>query len=655
MGGDKKRSGGLIGESVRFDPGVGADFKSRWHQIPRLTIDALRVAWQASPSTLVTTLLMQAGAGVAVTLQLLAAQQVLQKLLLLPSSETSGSDVILPFALLIGAMILMGALTALAEQRQRLLGELVAQHAFAKIIGVSTRVEMAAFENPEFHDQLERARTSAATRSLAMVAAVSGVTMSVLTSAGIAVALIFLEPLLLPLVLVSAIPLMFATILNSRRAYTFEWSMTPENRERSYLIELLTRREAAKEIRVFGASAFLRSRYESLTSERLRRLREFLRGRLGVALAGSMATSIGMGVALAALAYFIATGRIPVATALTAGAAMQQLSSRLFGMMSSLGQVVESGMFIDDYNSFLRILPPVDELEGEWEGPARGSGGRPVSAAQFNGLDVSGVSFKYPDTERAVLDDVSLRIEPGEVVALVGENGSGKTTLVKLICQLYEPLSGQITWKGPDGVEVDSEDIRDETTVVFQDFLQYHLTVADNIALGRVEREPTPEAIHDAAVQAGADEFLARLPSGYDSRLGRQFADGQDLSIGQWQRLALARAFFRGGGFLVLDEPTASLDPKAEYALFKQMRDLWQGRSVLLVSHRFSSVRSADRIYVLRDGRVIEQGSHSELMAEEGHYAELFSLQAAAYVDQPGSVPPDAPHKKPSAVGVSEE
>jgi ATP-binding cassette subfamily B protein len=220
------------------------------------------------------------------------------------------------------------------------------------------------------------------------------------------------------------------------------------------------------------------------------------------------------------------------------------------------------------------------------------------------------------------------------VVALVGENGSGKTTLVKLILQLYRPDEGRILWDGVDARELDSEEIRSRLTVIFQDFIQYHLTVRDNILLGRSDIRADPVFIKEAAERAGAHAFISRLKEGYETRLGREFYGGHELSVGQWQRLALARAFFRAGGFIVLDEPTASLDPKAEHALFSQIRSLTKGRSVLLVSHRFSSVRMADRIYVLQDGRIAESGTHNELMTMGGHYAELFSLQASAYLGE---------------------
>jgi len=227
---------------------------------------------------------------------------------------------------------------------------------------------------------------------------------------------------------------------------------------------------------------------------------------------------------------------------------------------------------------------------------------------------------------------VSLAVEPGEVVALVGENGSGKTTLVKLICQLYRPESGLILWNGADTDNLSPDDVRNEMTVLFQDYVQYHLSVRDNILLGRPERAGDDDAVRAAAAASGADRFLSHLPSGYDTRLGKEFYGGYELSVGQWQRLALARAFFRGGSFLILDEPTASLDARAEADLFAQMRELARGRSVLLVSHRFSSVRSADRIYVLEAGRMVEHGDHDSLIASDGLYAELFTLQAEAYL-----------------------
>jgi ATP-binding cassette subfamily B protein len=248
-------------------------------------------------------------------------------------------------------------------------------------------------------------------------------------------------------------------------------------------------------------------------------------------------------------------------------------------------------------------------------------------------LTAEEVSFTYPDATRPAVDRVSLEIDRGEVVALVGENGSGKTTLAKMLAGLYRPESGRILWDDTDLADVDADELRRSIAVIFQDFEKYLLPARENVGLGRRERIDEVEAIIEAAERADADQFLATLPEGYETMLGREFSGGFDLSIGQWQRVALARAFFRDAPFVILDEPTAALDARAESRLFERMRELLEGRSVVLISHRFSSVRSADRIYVLHEGRVVEEGPHEELMERGGLYAELFTLQARAYFD----------------------
>ncbi len=451
---------------------------------------------------------------------------------------------------------------------------------------------------------------------------------ALITSTGIALVIAVIEPVLLLFVAAAAVPLFLATLYNSRASHAFQYAMTPESRERYYLVELLTGREPAKELRALGSGPFLRERFYELTDERLRRLREFLRERLRVGIVGSGASAAGTGLAFGALVWLLVNARIDVADAVIAGVAMQQLASRLSAMTASIGRLVESSMFIDDYRAFLQLA---DARQHAAAVAATKRLPRPVS---FTGLSVETVSFRYPTGAYDVLENVSLEVAPGEVVALVGENGAGKTTLVKLICQLYRPKSGRILWSGVDAALLDPSDIRDDMTVLFQDYIKYHLPVRDNIALGRAERRGSREHVVEAARSAGADAFVERLTDGYDTRLGLEFYGGRELSVGQWQRLALARAFFRGGDFVILDEPTASLDPRAERDLFAQIGQLWAGRSVLLISHRFSSVRAADRIYVLEHGQVTEAGSHAELMALDGHYAELFNLQATAYLGE---------------------
>ena len=599
----------------------------QWRRVPRTTLAALALVRRAAPRQLATTVALQVVSAAMLGLQLLIGKHLLSELI--DTSQRNGplGDLLPAFGLLIAATSLAGLTSALIAHQQRLLTELVGRHVFDEMIGVATGVKLEAFERPAFYDQLERARTAGMYRPIEMVTSVTTLGTSILTSVGVGAALATIEPLLLPLIVLAALPVFLATVRNGRQAYTFEYAITPQSRERMYLMELLTGRDSAKEVRAFGSSTFLRRRYDRLTDERFRYLREFLRARLVVSLVGATGGAIAGAIALGSLAFMLGSGRIDVASAVAAGVGMQILSSRISGITLSLGKLIESGMFLDDYRTFL-------DLGEESRLPEKAPARMPSRPARFAGLEVDRVSFHYPDTDVPVLTDVSLSVKPGEIVALVGENGSGKTTLVKLICKLYEPQGGRIVWNGRDVREVEPEDVRAQTTILFQDYVKYHLTAHENIALGRVERREDPRVVAAAAGLAGADGFIGRLPDGYGTRLGRQFYGGHELSIGQWQRLALARAFYRGGDFLVLDEPTASLDARAEHELYTQMRRLAGGRSVLLISHRFSSVRSADRIYVLGGGRITESGSHDELVALGGHYADLFRMQAEAYLGQ---------------------
>ena len=603
---------------------------------PRLGKEAFALVWRAAPRTLVSMTTLQLLAGFGLAVQLLIARRIMNELVAV-SQGAPASALYAPFMVLIVISAVLGLMTAVGTFQQRLLVDLVGRYAYDQVIAVSAAIDYTAFETPDFHDRLQRAKTSGQLRMVDMVSGLTAFIAALATTVWLVVLVALLEPLLVGLVLLAAVPALLAALHNSRKSYEFEYAMTSESRERAYLVDLLTSREPAKEVRLFDLGDHLRRRYQALTEERIRQLRLFLRQRLGVTVVSTVAGALGTALALASLVVFLDTGRIGVATAVTAGLAMQQLAARLTTMTGSVGRLIESGMFIDDYTSFVELGRSLDA--SPLASPEIAANGRPASPADrrprragFDALVVDRVSFAYPASGKLVLDDVSVEVEPGEVVALVGENGSGKTTLVKLICQLYQPRSGRVLWNGLDAALLDVAEIRSSLTVLFQDFAQYHLSALDNIRFGRVQETAASERAIAAAREAGAHDFLSRLPGGYKTRLGLQFDGGHELSVGQWQRLALARAFFRGGGFLILDEPTASLDPRAERDLFAQMRRLSAGRSVLLISHRFSSVRSADRIYVLESGQIAESGTHDELMVQRGQYAELFELQAAAYL-----------------------
>ena len=600
----------------------------RLRNLPRLLRQTVVMAWSAGRRELLTTAFLQLLQGVGVTVQLLLGKSVLESLLDSSQTVRGFSHVVPSLAALVAVTVLLSFAAAAQAEQSRILGELLARAANERVLDAASAVDLEAFEWPGFFDRLQRAQVAAMTRPLQLVNGLGTLVTSVVTLAGIAAALVALQPILVPFILLGYVPLWYASTRNSRALFQFVLDITERDRQRLYLQRVLAGRDEAKEVRAFELGPLLRERYQRLYDERIAKLRTVARRRLGRSLLAAMGTSGLTAASLGLLGYLYVEGRMSVSSLGAAVAGLLLLSGRLAGVAAGAGALYESALFVDDYQAFLNLVPQL-----RTERP----GGEPLKG--FHRLLVQAVTFTYPRAQEPALRNVSLEIRAGEVVALVGENGSGKTTLAKLLAHLYRPDAGQILWDGRNTSELDPVVVRDAIAVIFQDFVRYLLPARENIGAGRHQRFFDLEAIVEAARHAGADGFLSRLPQGYETTLGKEFSGGCDLSIGQWQRVALARAFFRDAPFVILDEPTAALDPRAEYELFQSIRSLFRGRAVLLISHRFSSVRTADRIYVLKGGEIVEQGSHDELMASNGIYAELFTLQAAAYLapDRPTS------------------
>ena len=593
----------------------------RLRRLPRLLKLALSVVWRAARRELIISAVLQLVAAGAIAVQLLVVRRLLSTLLQNQGAPSFGD--VLPEIVALAVVAAVGAFAAIGiEMHQRLLGYLVSLHTSDEVIGTATSVDLITYESPSFHDRLQRAQMSAGSRPIQLATGLLGIVGALFSIAGIGVALLLVQPFFFLLVTVAFIPAWLATKRAGGLAYRFSYEQTERDRRRNYLFYVLTRRDEAQEVRAFELSGFLRGRHRELYTAYIEDLRAVLRRRLRISLAGQAASAVLIGSSIGALVWLVTDGRMSLSAAGSAAGAMILLSGQLRNLAGNTAGLYEGSLFLEDYASFVEAAPRIEAARSTEPAPDA-----------FEVIAAHNVTFTYPSRSEPSLVDASIELRIGEVVALVGENGSGKTTFAKLMAGLYQPQSGAITWDGVDTATFAPTSVRAKVAVIFQDFVHYQLSAYDNIAFGDSRHYDEAEGVERAADAAGVGDAIKKLDGGYQTLLGPEFYGGSNLSGGQWQRIGLARAFFRDSPIVILDEPTASLDARAEESLYAHMRDLYRDRGVLLISHRFGSVRTADRIYVLRDGRVVEQGSHNQLMELDGYYAELFRLQARWYVD----------------------
>ncbi|MGC1307575.1 MAG: ABC transporter ATP-binding protein [Phormidesmis sp.] len=529
---------------------------------------------------------------------------------------------LVPLLLLAGAIALLSiGLSSITELVNTAQSEKVTNAIQDILHEKSIAVDLEYYENPQYHDALQRAQQESSFRCNQILTSLADVFKNGILLTALTGLLISLHWGIVALLAAATLPALFIRVKYTRVLYQWQRKRTALQRQAFYTSRLLTNEQFAKEIRLFNLGTFLRSQYRKLQTQ-------IYREKVAIALKQSFysfsAQLLGGGFLLIGYGYIIyqaIKGDLTLGDLALYYQAMQRGQTALKQFLGSLSRLYENNLFLKNFFEFLNLTPKVLEP----------SHPKILPAIFQQGLVFDRVSFQYPDTQRQALRDISLSVAPGETIALVGENGSGKTTLIKLLCRLYDPTAGHIYLENADIQDYAIADLRRQVSVIFQDYAKYHLPARDNIGFGNVDQHQNFEKIEAAACQSGADDVIRKLPHGYDTVLGKLFDQGEELSIGQWQKVALARAFLRDSQIIVLDEPTAAMDPKAEYRVFQNLQQLARHQAVILISHRMSTVRMANRIYVMEQGKIVECGSHSELMTHRGLYFQMFETQAAKY------------------------
>lgn len=519
-----------------------------------------------------------------------------------------------------GLAVSTSVLARVLDYLDALLADRYTRHVSIEVMRHAAELDLTAYEDPVFYDRLERARVQATDR-LGMIQSIGRLLQQVVTALSLSISIVYFSPWLLLILVAGVVPAFMGESHFAFLGYAKNFRQTPLRRQLDYLRILAGSKEAAKELKLFGLSGFLTDRFTKLSDDIYHENVDLSRRRLRAGALLSLLGTLGYYVAYAWVIWRTLTGVLSIGTLYFLAGAILQASNNIQQIFSTVSSIADQALFLTDLLAFFEMKPTIRTKPGALPAP------RPI----VHGFEFRDVSFRYPGTSRLVVEHLNLTLRPGERVALIGENGEGKTTIVKLMTRLYDPTAGQVLLDGVDLREYDLAELYREIGVIFQDFMRYEMTARENIAVGRIEELTSTDLIMDAARKSLANEVIAKLAGGYEQMLGRRFLDGVDLSGGEWQKLALARAYLRDAQLLILDEPTAALDARSEFDVFTRFAELTEGKMTLFISHRFSTVRMADRIVVLANGRIVEDGNHRQLLALGGRYAEMFELQAASY------------------------
>jgi len=585
---------------------------------------ALRLVWQSSPFWTIARVMLSMAQGIIPLLSLYVMKLVVDAISTGVNASNKG-EAFSQVAILIG----LGGGLALVGNMCNSLGELVNQvqsqlftdHMYGLLHSKAIEIDLEYFENSQYYDTFHRAQSEASFRPNSIFIKLVQISQNTVAVVAITSILVSLHWAIVALVIVSVIPNIFVRLKYANILYNWQHQKTMSQRKANYFNWMLTTDWNAKEIRLFELGSIFARRFRQLQNQLHRKQLQIATQNSLRQLVSESTSTVAISVVSGFIAYQAVQGAITLGSLVMYQQAFQRIQSAFRGILSDLTGLYSDNLFLSNLYEFLDLKPKVsDPLQP-----------KPVPRPMQDGVAFQHVSFQYATSSRQALEDITLTIRPGEVVAFVGQNGSGKTTLIKLLCRLYDPTEGCITFDGIDLRQLRLTELRREISIIFQDYSKYQLTAQENIWFGNIYTSPEAEEIAVAASRSGADEVIGSLPQGYETVLGKWFEQGEELSIGQWQKIALARAFLRDSQLIVLDEPTSSLDPKAEHEVFVRFRQLLKDQSAILISHRLSTVRMADRIYVFDKGRIVESGTHEQLMEEGRTYAELFDMQAQYY------------------------